>query len=239
MEGRGNKWLEIGEAMGRMGEACRDRWRTIGLVHATSDLPTLCLESPMRVSFLRMSCLQSFSAALPWFLLTARTWESATKQMPAGCRTQGQVVCLLHDAVFSKPVARVQGSARKTGPWDEQEAKALTQEVQRYMELKQGARAQRAAVAGQVTRSVCRQMWQLDLWYMDLEQGARAQRAAVADQVLTCVLAPDMTLRSAIAGQVLRLSWQDLTLHPAIACWAGVESCLVPDVASPFCDAGG
>jgi hypothetical protein len=44
----------------------------------------------------------------------------------------------------------MQGSARKTGPWDEEEATALTREVQKYMELKQGARAQRAAVAGQV-----------------------------------------------------------------------------------------
>ena len=48
----------------------------------------------------------------------------------------------------------MQGSARKTGPWDAQEAEALTREVQRYMELKQGARAQRAAVAGQVIHTV-------------------------------------------------------------------------------------
>lgn len=44
----------------------------------------------------------------------------------------------------------MQGSARKTGPWDEDEATALTREVQKYMELKQGARAQRAALPGQV-----------------------------------------------------------------------------------------
>ena len=82
--------------------------------------------------------------------------------------------------LYGKAVASVQGSARKTGPWDEQEAKALTQEVQRYMELKQGARAQRAAVAGQVLRSVFCLMWQLNLGYVELKQGARAQWAAVA-----------------------------------------------------------
>lgn len=48
----------------------------------------------------------------------------------------------------------VQGSARKMGPWDDEEAAALTREVQRYMEAKQGAKAQRAAVAGQVCLSV-------------------------------------------------------------------------------------
>jgi hypothetical protein len=47
-------------------------------------------------------------------------------------------------------LAPVQGSARKTGPWDEEEATALTREVQKYMELKQGAKAQRAALPGQV-----------------------------------------------------------------------------------------
>lgn len=43
-----------------------------------------------------------------------------------------------------------QGSARKTGPWDDEEAAALTREVQKYMEVKQGARAQRASMPGQV-----------------------------------------------------------------------------------------
>ncbi len=41
VEGKGNKWLEIGEVMGRMGEACRDRWRTIGLVRCAAPLSTL------------------------------------------------------------------------------------------------------------------------------------------------------------------------------------------------------
>lgn len=41
VESKGNKWLEIGEAMGRMGEACRDRWRTIKLVrHQSQELPS-------------------------------------------------------------------------------------------------------------------------------------------------------------------------------------------------------
>ena len=40
VEAKGNKWLDIGEVMGRMGEACRDRWRTIGLVRPRQPSPS-------------------------------------------------------------------------------------------------------------------------------------------------------------------------------------------------------
>lgn len=48
-----------------------------------------------------------------------------------------------------------QGAARKIGPWDDEEAAALTREVQRYMDFKQGARAARATVIGQVRHRTC------------------------------------------------------------------------------------
>jgi Myb-like DNA-binding domain len=51
VEGKGNKWLEIGEVMGRMGEACRDRWRTIGLVRAAPLTPP-CTSKPHAVVIL-------------------------------------------------------------------------------------------------------------------------------------------------------------------------------------------